>query len=75
MAFQKEYGDSEPAVGQVCVYLRSKSMYVSGKVHPTSEESGQHCWCNLTQHVRGPDSEMVSRESCTSARDCFRATL
>jgi hypothetical protein len=75
MAFQKEYGESESVVGQVCVHLRTKGMYVSGKVHPTSEESGQHCWCNLTQHVRGPDNEMVNRHACAHGRDCFRATL
>ena len=75
MAFHKEYGEEEQVVGPACIHLRNKGMYVSGQAHSNGGGSGHHCWCNLTQHVRGPDNNLVSRGECGSDRECFRATL
>ena len=65
---------TEPA----CVYLRSKAIYVTGDLnpdHPDEKTShDENCWCNITQHVIGPDDTEVSRVGCTNGRACFRAT-
>ena len=75
MPFEKSYDDPQSAAGPACVYLRSKSMYVSGdakSLDRLDDSNSQHCWCNLTQHVRGPDQQAVDRRSCTPGRDCYR---
>ncbi len=77
MAFRKEYGAAEPLTGPVCIHLRSKPMYMRGsqEVTPTDLENGSHhCWCILTQHVVGPDNELVGHHQCSSTRDCHRLT-
>jgi hypothetical protein len=56
------------------MHLRSKGMYVSGKLAPNPEEDGMgdgYCWCNLTQKVLGPDNEMVERGLCLEGRQCY----
>jgi hypothetical protein len=77
MAFQKIYDQSLPITTPPCIHLRSKAMYVSGQhrvpEHP-DEAGSQHCWCNITQHVRGPDLETVDRPSCIPGRECYRET-
>ncbi len=74
MAFQKDYDVPEPITHAPCRHLRSKSIYVSGNLSNPDrpdEEGSHHCWCNLTQHVRGPDQQGVSRRSCSGERDCY----
>src|SRR5690606_24881825 len=67
--------ESKPARGPVCIHLRSKAMYVMGQRDPENpEDIGQHCWCNLTQHIIGPDQQFAERDTCTAERDCFRET-
>jgi len=62
----------------VCTYLRSKGMYITGKLDPAVED-GQvgdgNCWCNSTQTVLGPDDAFVSRKECVPGRTCFVARL
>jgi hypothetical protein len=75
MPFEKNYDEKRPVRGDVCIHLRTKAMYVFGEIknpdHP--EEAGaQHCWCNVTQHVIGPDQRHVDRHACLQGRDCFR---
>jgi hypothetical protein len=53
-------------------------MYVTGKLAPTREEDGMgdgYCWCNMTQKVLGPDSEMVERGLCVDGRTCFERII
>lgn len=75
MAFQKIYDESLPIASPPCIHLRSKAMYVTGQMrdpeHP-DEAGNQHCWCNLTQHVIGPDRASVDRPSCVAGRGCYR---
>lgn len=77
MPFTKYYDHEPPASGPACIHLRSKSMFVSGEIknpeHP-SESGANPCWCNVTQHVLGPDQTFVGRSECTSGRMCFRET-
>lgn len=77
MAFKKYYDESLPVTEPPCVHLRSKAMYVSGDLkdpeHP-DEAGSQYCWCNLTQHVYGPDKLQVDRPGCVPGRDCYKAT-
>ena len=57
-----------------CLHLRSKGMYVSGTMNPELDdfEMGDgNCWCNQTQHVVGPDEEMVERGQCKPGRNCY----
>ena len=77
MVFQKYYDETRPTQGSACIHLRSKAMYVTGQLknpeHP-DELGSQDCWCNMTQHVKGPDQADVDRCACTPGRDCYRDT-
>ncbi len=77
MVFQKYYDETRPTQGAACIHLRSKAMYVTGELknpeHP-DEIGSQDCWCNMTQHVKGPDQADVDRCACTPGRSCFRDT-
>ncbi len=57
-----------------CRHLRSKGMYVTGKLDPSEDYSGMsdgNCWCNLTQNVIGPDDGLVDRPECRAGRTCY----
>ena len=61
MAFEKYYDEPELVTLPPCVHLRSKAMFTTGQLinpdHP--DESGSHyCWCNMTQHIIGPDKKV-----------------
>ena len=77
MPFEKYYDEKLPVRGLACIHLRSKSMYVFGELknpdHP-DEAGAQNCWCNMTQHVIGPDQQNVDRHGCIAGRGCFRET-
>ena len=74
MAFKKSNSDNKPVSGPACVHLRNKEMYVTGDLKSLEKaaEQGAHCWCNLTQHIRGPDQVDVERQACTSGRGCYK---
>ncbi len=63
---------NEPA----CVHLRSKAMCVTGDMDPSDidEACDNHCWCNKTQHIFGPDDVAVGRSVCVPSRDCYCET-
>lgn len=75
MAFQKNYDAAEPVTAPACVHLRSKAMYVAGDLrnyeHPDEAGGADACWCNLTQHIMGPDDKDVNRRECIAKRTCF----
>ena len=75
MAFTKYSDFPEPVTTPPCAHLRSKAMMVTGELrdpnHPDEAGSG-NCWCNLTQHIHGPDRGGVDRAACTPARECYR---
>ena len=80
MPFTREYDSDENAAaasaGAACIHLRSKAMYVIGQRdanHP-DEFGVSGCWCNMTQHVFGPDNLGVGRQECVSGRECFQET-
>ena len=77
MAFQKSYDSSLPITSAPCIHMRSKAIYVMGSLksshHPDEEGSGD-CWCNKTQHIMGPDREIVARTVCTPGRSCYEET-
>jgi len=74
MAFEKDYSEKKPLVKATCIYLRSKSIYVTGELrtpdHP--DEDSEYCWCNQTQHILGPDQRDVERRACVPGRNCFK---
>jgi hypothetical protein len=75
MPYTKCSDDLKIAQGPACMHLRSKGMYVSGKLNPTHQEDGMgdgYCWCNQTQKVVGPDNEMVERALCVEGRECYQ---
>lgn len=78
MAFQKHYDSQLPVAEPACIHLRSKAMYVTGELrnpdHP-DEAGSQYCWCNVSQHVLGPDQVTVNRQNCIAGRGCYQATL
>lgn len=77
MAFQKYYDSQLPVSQPACIHLRSKAMYVTGQLkdveHP-DEAGGQYCWCNMTQHLVGPDQQHATRPACIAGRECYRET-
>lgn len=64
---------NEPA----CRHLLSKGMFVTGQLDPAADPhvGDGNCWCNQTQHVLGPDKELVDRENCNSLRPCYEPRL
>ena len=77
MAFQKNYGELETIQEPPCIHLRSKAIYVTGELKKPrfpDEEGSDNCWCNVSQHVYGPDRGDVSRRLCVPGRECYRDT-
>ncbi len=76
MPYQRSFDEPSVTDKPACVYLRSKAMYVTGEVdttNPDEIDSNASCWCNLTQHVVGPDDSGVDRLACIDGRKCFKA--
>ena len=77
MGYQRSFDERSADRLPPCMYLRSKAIYVTGNPDPqTPDEEGStrfNCWCNRTQHVVGPDREIVDREACIEGRGCFQA--
>ena len=74
MAFEKKYDTPEVFSNPACVHLRNKAMCVTGQMEsavPKDEEGSQYCWCNITQHILGPDQQDVNRRDCTCDRGCY----
>ena len=76
MAFEKSYDLPQAGTTQKpCIQLRSKQLYVNGGPSENDDQlTGRHCWCNMTQHVMGPDNLSVSRAECIPTRECYRET-
>jgi hypothetical protein len=49
---------------------------VTGNIDPKEplelDSHRYNCWCNKTQHVVGPDNNLVDRSSCVAGRSCYR---
>ncbi len=77
MGHKRSFDEPEIEALPACIYLRSKAIYVTGDPDPQSyEEEGStrfNCWCNQTQHVLGPDQDLVDRKDCVVGRECFKA--
>ena len=75
MPFEKYYDSQVPVAEPACMHLRSKAMYVTGELrnpdHP-DEAGSQYCWCNVSQHVLGPDQLAVTRPACIAGRACYQ---
>lgn len=75
MSYERSFDNLEIVSSPPCMHLRSKEIYVTGNPDPIDpSEAGTHrynCWCNKTQHVVGPDEEVVDRATCIAGRDCF----
>lgn len=77
MGYQRSFDQKATDSPPPCINLRSKAIYVTGNPDPqSSEEEGStrfNCWCNKTQHVLGPDEELVDRCECVNGRTCYQA--
>jgi hypothetical protein len=77
MGYQRSFDEQETTSQPPCMNLRSKAIYVTGNPDPQSpEEEGStrfNCWCNKTQHVLGPDEDLVDRTDCIDGRICFKS--
>jgi hypothetical protein len=72
MPFEKALDQVVTVEQPICRHLLAKSMYLSGtRELPPGHNSAGHCWCNLTQDVRGPDSQLVQPRACNSNRTCY----
>jgi hypothetical protein len=75
MPYNRSFDELNVTDKPACTYLRSKAMYVTGEVDTTNPDeiaSNASCWCNLTQHVFGPDEGQVDRGSCVAGRKCYQ---
>ena len=75
MAFEKQHELPAASTEPACIHLRNKAMCVTGEMRPpgnAEEEHSGHCWCNITQHVVGPDRKAVDQTTCTAGRDCYQ---
>jgi hypothetical protein len=74
MPYKRIRGESRPIREPACIYLRSKALFTTGEIQNPehADDSGAHCWCNITQHVIGPDQSDVERATCIPGRNCFR---
>ncbi|MGD9720636.1 MAG: hypothetical protein AB7O59_16465 [Pirellulales bacterium] len=78
MPYSRSFDELAGPLQPVCRHLRSKAIYVAGQMEPSAEmvEMGSgNCWCNNTQHVLGPDSNLVDRRECNANRTCYEAVL
>ncbi|MCH2203671.1 MAG: hypothetical protein MK102_17015 [Fuerstiella sp.] len=77
MGYERSFEEPDTQSQAPCMNLRSKAIYVTGNPDPqSSEEEGStrfNCWCNRTQHILGPDEELVDRTACVIGRECFRS--
>lgn len=77
MAYERSFDPLDVVNQPACVYLRSKGMYVTGQLEPKHVDEilshDENCWCNLTQHVVGPDESAVDPRRCVAGRECYRA--
>ncbi|HEX3725673.1 MAG TPA: hypothetical protein VHV08_05495 [Pirellulales bacterium] len=78
MPYERTFDEPTGPLDRVCRHLRSKAIFVSGQLEPPAElehTGSGHCWCNFTQHILGPDDQLVNRRECHSARPCYEAAL
>ncbi len=78
MPYERSFDEPSEPLPVICRHMRSKAIYVAGNMEPTTdlERMGSgHCWCNMTQHVFGPDEQLVNRRGCDSSRPCYEAIL
>ncbi|MCS5573665.1 MAG: hypothetical protein VX738_05340 [Planctomycetota bacterium] len=75
MPFEKNYDKQEldAITLPACIHLRNKAMCVTGQLEDTDhpdEAGSKNTWCNLTQHIIGPDKIEVNRARCVAGREC-----
>ena len=78
MPYSRSFDEEEGPIQIVCRHLRSKAIYVAGQMEPGPDQEmmgSGHCWCNHTQHILGPDDQLVERRGCNSGRTCYEAVL
>ncbi len=74
MAFEKDLDPQEMNVLPACSELRTKKMVTEATRDVWDDPfagGNHHCWCHITQHVVGPDQELVERDRCVPGRDCY----
>ena len=78
MPYQRTIEPRDSAAAPQCIHFRSKAMCVTGELRPRDPDEkhnhDQNCWCNMTQHVLGPDRSLVQLDVCVGGRECFRAS-
>jgi hypothetical protein len=59
-----------------CTHLASKKLLLRSEPARTDRDvldASNHCWCNRTMQVIGPDRDMAHPEECRSGRECFES--
>ena len=75
MAHERNLEADNHSTESLCLHLRSKAMYVRGTregLEDANPVAHENCWCNLTQHIIGPDNEDVEHHRCVQGRTCFK---
>jgi hypothetical protein len=77
MPYAKDFDVPAPVTTPPCIHFRMKASYYWGNQRDgagVTEPDSCYCWCNLTQHVLGPDHQYVGRQQCTPERSCYKTT-
>ena len=45
--------------------------YLKTETGDPKDADNQNTWCNMTQHILGPDNENVDRIHCVEGRKCY----
>jgi len=77
MAYFKSTEELDVIQGPACIHLRSKGMYITGRMDPREDADigDGNCWCNRTQNVLGPDDGLVDRPDCQDGRSCYQRVI
>lgn len=70
--------DARAELFPFCVHLESKKVLLAA-ARPRERadvlDASNHCWCGLTQQVRGRDGGIAHPDDCRRGRSCFRGVL
>ncbi len=67
---------TKPTISPFCIHLASKKMtLIEGLPMTTGDvlDASEHCWCEKTMQILGPDRGVSHPEDCKKGRTCFES--
>lgn len=69
---------SPEALFPYCAHLSSKKVMLTSDLPRTERDvldASNHCWCNRTSTVMGPDRDLAHPDECRRGRSCFESNF